>query len=63
MSLITLPFALLLFAMVPVAFGSDPSLVNAIEKREWSLAGKLLTEPEQLTIKQPDGMTALHWAE
>ncbi len=59
---IPLLFAILLFAIVPVAIGSDPSLVNAIEKRDWSLVKKLLTELEQLTIKQPDGMTALHWA-
>ncbi len=59
---IPLLFAILLFAIVPVAIGSDPSLVNAIEKRDWSLVKKLLTELEQITIKQPDGMTALHWA-
>ena len=59
---IPLLFAILLFAIVPVAIGSDPSLVNAIEKRDWSLVKKLLTELEQLNIKQPDGMTALHWA-
>ncbi len=59
---IPLLFAILLFAIVPVAIGSDPSLVDAIEKRDWSLVKKLLTELEQLTIKQPDGMTALHWA-
>ena len=62
MPLIPLLFAILLFAIVPVSIGSETSLVNAIERREWSQAEKLLAQSEQLTAKQPDGMTALHWA-
>ena len=54
--------ATLLFAITPVAYSADPTLVNAIENRDWPTAEKLLVDPEQLTIKQPDGMTALHWA-
>lgn len=62
MHLILLLFAILLSAISPGPYGLETSLVNAIEKREWSLVEKLLAEPEQLTSKQPDGMTALHWA-
>jgi len=54
--------AILLFAMAPAAFGSDPVLANAIASRDWSTAEKLLGDSEQLALKQPDGMSALHWA-
>lgn len=55
-------FAILLFAVAPVSFGTEASLANAIEKRDWIAAEKLLSDPEQVKLSQPDGMTALHWA-
>ncbi len=54
--------AILLFFIVPVGSGADPVLANAIEKRDWSVAEKLLSDREQVGLTQADGMTALHWA-
>ncbi len=54
--------AILLFPIVSVCSGADAELANAVEKRDWSVAEKLLSDKEQVGLTQADGMTALHWA-
>ncbi len=54
--------AIMPFPIVPACSGADADLANAVEKRDWSVAEKLLSDKEQVGLTQADGMTALHWA-
>ena len=62
LSCLLLPPMALLLSMGVDASATEPRLANAIERKEWEEAAKLITDKEQLESTQPDGMTALHWA-
>ncbi|MEM8944625.1 MAG: ankyrin repeat domain-containing protein [Planctomycetota bacterium] len=61
-------FLLVLFVLVSrTAYASESSsvdteLVDFAEQRDWSAVEKLLSSDVDVTITQPDGMMALHWA-
>ena len=40
----------------------NSTLVDAIERSDWTTANVLLKDQKQIELAQPDGMTALHWA-
>ena len=55
-------FSICLLTIVLENDNPSSTLVDAIERRDWSAATESLKDKKQIALTQPDGMTALHWA-
>ena len=61
-SLCVLFLAVILSATSAIAFQADSSVADAMEKQDWKLVVVELGKGADVSVAQPDGMTALHWS-